>query len=142
MRVFIGGVMQASIQGKGIVSQNYRQQISQALQARWPDLEVFDPFVAHPSSVDYDDGRAKETLLAMLDEAVHSDLVIAYVPTASMGTALEMYLAHQAGVPVVTISPLAANWVVKALSRRVFPDLESFLAFVARAESAEALGQV
>ncbi len=141
MRVFIGGVMQASIQGKGIVSQNYRQQISQALQARWPDLEVFDPFVAHPNSVDYDDGRAKETLLAMLDEAVHSDLVIAYVPTASMGTALEMYLAHQAGVPVVAISPLAANWVVKALSRRVFPDLESFFAFVARAESAEALGQ-
>lgn len=140
MRVFIGGVMQASIQGKGIVSQNYRQQIGQALQARWPDLEVVDPFVLHPTSVDYDDGRAKETLLAMLALAGGSDLVIAYVPTASMGTALEMYSAHQAGVPVVTISPLAENWVVKAFSQRVFPDLESFLAFVAHAESAKGLG--
>jgi len=142
MRVFIGGVMQASIQGKGIVSQDYRQQISQALWARWPEIEVFDPFVAHPNSVDYDDGRAKETLLAMLDEAVHSDLVIAYVPTASMGTALEMYAAHQAGVPVVTISSLVENWVVKAFSQRVFADLGSFCAFVEIVESPRALGQV
>ena len=142
MRVFIGGVMQASIQGKGIVSQNYRQQISQALQARWPEVEIVDPFVLHPTSVDYADDLAKETLLGMLALAGGSDLVIAYVPTASMGTALEMYSAYQAGVPVVTISPLAENWVVKAFSRRVFPDLESFFAYVAHAQSAEVLGQV
>jgi hypothetical protein len=141
MRVFIGGVMQASIQGKGIVSQNYRQEISQALRARWPEVEVVDPFALHPNSVDYDDGQAKETLLAMTRLAGGSDLVIAYVPTASMGTALEMYAAHQAGVPVLTITPLAENWVVKAFSRRVFPDLTSFFAFVARSESPEALAQ-
>ena len=57
----------------------------------------------------------------MLDHAAASDLLIAYVPTASMGTALEMYVAHERGVPVVTISPLAENWVVRALSRRVYP---------------------
>jgi hypothetical protein len=126
MRVFIGGVMQASIQGKGIVSQDYRREIAQALQARWPEIEVIDPFDLHPNSVEYDDAGAKETLFAMLGHAAASDLLIAYVPTASMGTALEMYVAHQRDVPVVTISPLAENWVVRALSRRVYPDLEAF----------------
>jgi hypothetical protein len=27
----------------------------------------------------------------------------------------------------VTISPLAENWVVRALSQRVFPDMEDFM---------------
>ena len=77
----------------------------------------------------------RETCLAMLDHAATSDLLIAYVPTASMGAALEMYVAHQRGVPVVTISPLAENWVVRALSRRVFPDMESFMRAVQSAGS-------
>ena len=71
----------------------------------------------------------------MLDHAAASDLLIAYVPTASMGAALEMYVAHQRGVPVVTISPLAENWVVRALSRWVYPVLDGFLAAVGAAET-------
>ena len=64
---------------------------------------------------------------AMIAHAAARDLLIAYVPTANMGTALEMYVAHERGVPVVTISPLAENWVVRALSRRVYPNLEGFM---------------
>jgi hypothetical protein len=140
MRIFIGGVMQASITGKGIVSQDYRRQIAGALRTRWPEVEIIDPFELHPTSVEYDDAAAKATLFALLDHAAASDLLIAYVPTASMGTALEMYVAHERGVPVVTISPLAENWVVRALSQRVFPDMASFLKGVADAESPAALG--
>jgi hypothetical protein len=139
MRVFIGGVMQASIRGKGIVDQGYRQQISQAFRARWPEVEVVDPFSLHPNSVDYDDASARATLFAMVDLAASSDLLVAYVPAASMGTALEMYAAYQRGVPVVTVSPLATNWVVIALSARVYSDLAGFLAAIAAAESPQAL---
>jgi hypothetical protein len=139
MRIFIGGVMQASNHGKGIVDQGYRQEIAAALRARWPDVEVVDPFVLHPNSVEYNDAAARETLFAMAELAAGSDLVIAYVPTASMGTALEMYGAYQHGVPVLTISPLRENWVVKALSTRVFSDLASFLAFVQTSETPAAL---
>ena len=71
----------------------------------------------------------------MREHAAASDLLIAYVPTASMGTALEMYVAHARGVPVVTISPLAENWVVRALSRRVYEDLGEFLAALGEAET-------
>ena len=38
---------------------------------------------------------------------------------ASMGTALEMFSAYRAGVPVYAVRPMGANWVVRALSRRV-----------------------
>jgi hypothetical protein len=47
-----------------------------------------------------------------------------------MGTALEMWQAFQAGVPLITISPMAANWVVKHLSSVVLPDLAAFRAWV------------
>ena len=51
-----------------------------------------------------------------------------------------MYVAHERGVPVVTISPLAENWVVRALSRRVYPDMEGFLRAVQSIGSPAALG--
>lgn len=139
MRVFIGGVMQASNPGKGIVDQGYRQQIALAIAARWPEIEVTDPFSLHPNSVEYDDASASETLFAMVNLAASSDLVIAYVPTASMGTAMEMHAAYLHGIPVIAISPLRTNWVIIALSRRIFPDLPSFLAALAAAESPLAL---
>jgi hypothetical protein len=78
----------------------------------------------------YDDASARATLLAMLDLAHHSDLVIAYLPTASMGTALEIFTAERAGVPVVAVSPMVHNWVLRAFARRIYPDLESLLAAI------------
>ena len=44
------------------------------------------------------------------------DLLIAYVPEASMGTAIEMWEAHQHARVVVTITPLSHNWVVQITS--------------------------
>lgn len=130
MRVFIAGVMQASLAGKGIVDQSYRNAIGEALLAKWPELDVIDPLVLHPNSVEYDDEAARDTLFALVTLASTSDLVIAYVPQASMGTALEMNAAYEKGVPVIAISPLRENWVIRALATRVFPDLPAFVAFL------------
>ena len=139
MRVFIAGVMQASSLGKGIVDQRYRAQIRALLLSRWPDLDVVDPLEMHPNSVEYQDAAARQTLFHMIELASASDLIIAYAPVASMGTALEMYAAYLQKVPVLTISPMTDNWVVRALSTRVFLDLASFSDFVAAAESPAAL---
>ncbi len=133
MRVFIGGVIQGSRNDNGIEDQGYRGKIAAALRARWPAVDVIDPVVLHPESVTYDDAAAKETLFAMAELAAGSDVVIAYLPTASMGTALEMYMAYQNGVPVLAITPMAENWVVRVLARRVFRDLDTFLGYVATA---------
>ncbi len=128
MRVFLAGVMQASLPGKGIVDQSYRNALGEALLAKWPELDVIDPLVLHPNSVEYDDEAARETLFALVTLASSCDVVIAYVPQASMGTALEMNAAYERGVPVIAISPLRENWVIRALSTRVFPDVDAFVA--------------
>jgi nucleoside 2-deoxyribosyltransferase len=133
MRVFIGGVMQGSRNDHTLEDQGYRERIAAALRARWPEAQIIDPVQLHPESPGYDDAMAKETLFAMAELARQSDAVIAYLPAASMGTALEMYLAHQNGVPVLAITPMAQNWVVRALATHVFPDLDAFLVYVASA---------
>ncbi|MCR4405981.1 MAG: hypothetical protein NUW24_03530 [Anaerolineae bacterium] len=130
MRIFIAGIMQGSREDKDICEQSYRRTITEAILARYPAVEIVDPFALHPDSVDYnlDDGR--RTFFEMNVLAAEVDLLIAYAPEASMGTAIEMWQAYQAGVPVLTISPMAENWVVQFLSARVFPTMADFTDFV------------
>lgn len=130
MKVFIAGIMQGSRLDRYIDDQGYRQAIAQMIQERHPQAEILDPNELHPNGVDYDDQTAKTTLLEMADLAGEADLVVAYAPVASMGTAIEMWQAFQAGVPLVTVSPMAANWVVRHLSSVVLPDLEAFRSWV------------
>jgi len=123
--------MRGSRPDKGICDQDYRKIIKAIIKARLPEAEVIDPLELHPDSVDYGPEEGKRVLLEMAEEAARADVLIAYVPEASMGTAIEMWRAYRAGRVVLTISPLAENWVVKFLSTRVFPTLQDFEAFVA-----------
>ena len=131
MQVFIAGIMQGSRTDHYIGAQDYRSFISQVILEHHPGTEIVDPNELHPNGVDYDDKRAKATLLEVADLASQADLVVAYAPQASMGTAIEMWQAFQAGVPLVTISPMAANWVVRHLSTVVLSDLDAFRQWVA-----------
>jgi hypothetical protein len=131
VQVFIAGVMQGSRRDHYIGTQDYRSIITQVIKEHHPGIEIVDPNELHPNGVDYDDNQAKATLLEMADLAGRADLVVAYAPEASMGTALEMWQAYQGGVPLITISPMAANWVIKHLSTLVLPDLDAFRAWVA-----------
>jgi hypothetical protein len=131
LKVFIGGIMQGSRLDRAIDDQDYRRIIAGAIQSRHPQVEVVDPNELHPEGVDYGDELAKATLLEMFELASQADLVVAYAPQASMGTAIEMWQAFQAGAPVVTISSMEANWVVRHLSAVVLPDLDAFRSWVA-----------
>ena len=55
------------------------------------------------------------------------DLLIAYIPEASMGSAIEMWMAHANNVPIITISPMKSNWVIKLMSSIIYSDIEEFL---------------
>jgi hypothetical protein len=123
--------MQGSRRDRYIDAQDYRRVITEAILEHRPDWVVVDPNELHPNGVDYDDQAAKTTLLELADLAGQADLVIAYAPKASMGTAIEMWQGFQAGAPVVTISPMAANWVVRHLSDVVLPDLAAFQSWAA-----------
>ena len=130
-RVFVGGIMQGSIPEMAIHGQNYRARIAELVRRHYPGVEIVDPFELHPNSVDYDRAQAVETFLAMLDEAAGADVLIAYLPEASLGTALEIWRAHEAGKPVLVISPMANNWMLWATATRILPDLTAFEAYVA-----------
>lgn len=56
------------------------------------------------------------------------DVLIAFVPEASMGTAIEMWEAYKNAAVVLTISPLAVNWAVRFLSDMIYRDLPEFFA--------------
>ena len=134
MKVFIAGIMQGSRLDSFIDDQDYRRRIAEVVLQRFPGAEILDPNEIHPEGVSYGDVQAKATLLAMAGLAAQADLVVAYVPRASMGTAIEMWQAYQAGIRLVTISPMGANWVVRYLSDAVLPDLEAFGRWVAEGQ--------
>ena len=132
MKFFLAGIMQGSRLDNGIHSQDYRKIIRSTLALQYPDIELVCPFEMHPNSVAYDAATGKRTFLDTIAIAAACDAVIAYVPEASMGTAIEIWEAYQAGKPVYTISPLASNWALRFLSTQLFHDLQEFVDFVIR----------
>lgn len=131
MKIFLAGIMQGSLPGNDIHSQDYRRLLKDIISRHCRQAQIICPWEIFPDSVSYGPERAKQTLLAMMEEAGRADVVVAYLPEASMGTALEMWKAFEAGRVVLSISPLRYNWVVQCLSQRVFEDLAEFEAFVA-----------
>jgi hypothetical protein len=131
VKVFIAGIMQGSRLDRFIDKQDYRRIIAQAIQDYDASASIIDPNELHPHGVDYGDAEAKATLLEIAEMAAQADLLVAYAPRASMGTAIEMWQAFRARIPIVTVSPLEANWVVKHLSDVVLADLSAFQSWVA-----------
>lgn len=125
MHVFIAGVMQAERLDDQIVSQDYRARITQALLATMPDVEITDPFALNPNSVNYDNERARHTFLSMTKKAAEVDLLIAYLPKVSMGTAMEMWEAFQAGAYIVAVTPHIHHWAIRFTTNEILPDLNS-----------------
>ena len=123
--------MQGSIREMAIHGQDYRDEIAALVRRYHPEVEIVDPLKLHPDSVSYGRDEAVATFLAMLDEAAAADVLVAYLPEASLGTAIEVWRAYRAGKPVYVISPMANNWMLWATSTHIFADLDAFEAFVA-----------
>jgi len=139
VKFFIAGIMQGSRRDNGVDDQGYRQRIAEAIHRRMPAADILDPWALHPDSPTYDNERGKQVYLSLNEEAAKADVLIAYVPQASMGTAIEIWQAYQAGACILTISPLSENWVVKFLSNRVFATLDEFVQFVENGDLARTI---
>lgn len=151
-RVFVAGTMQGASNGLEIADQGYRDVIRDAVLERFPEAECLDPgrpvqeLVAGVASrpedlarlaaqlggprvdldaLDDDVQRVRTAFREMTALAAACDLVIAYLPgtTPSMGTAMEMYQAYLAGVPVLAITDQRMNlsllstatWIISGL---------------------------
>jgi hypothetical protein len=141
MQVFLAGIIQGSLADPSIHGQGWRAPVSRLLAEHLPHAFVYDHFAKHPGGIDYDLPRIRDTLAEGNAACAASDVVICWLPEASMGTANEMLLAHEAGRLVLTITPMAPNWVIRAYSDHIFEDLEAFEAFVRQGGIPRALGE-
>jgi len=137
MKIYISGIMQGSTRGHGIQEQDYRRLLRDAVKIHHPDAEIYDPFLHFPDSVEYDNQRAKEVLFELAAESGTSDVVIAFLPEASMGTALEIIRAYDNGKTILSISPMEKNWLIRALSAKIFPSLDEFCTWARQTHLAE-----
>jgi len=127
MRFFLAGIMQGSRRDLGLHGQDYRERLRKLIEYHVPGADVYDPLVEHQESVEYDDPKGRKVFYYHNRLCREVDVVVAFVPEASMGTAIEMWEAHEHGRGVViTISPLEHNWAVKFCSHVVFTDLAAF----------------
>ncbi len=131
MHIFIAGIMQGVRTDNQIDSQSYRVQITQALQTHVPNVQITDPWAANPNSVAYDEALARYTFLTNTRKVREADVLIAYLPQASMGTAMEMWEAYNAGLYVIAITPLVHHWAVRFTANEILPDLETLLEEIA-----------
>lgn len=127
MHVFIAGVMQGARLDDQVDDQNYRVRITEALRSQLPDIQIIDPWALNPDSVNYDEARARSTFLDMTVQAGEADLLIAYLPTVSMGTAMEMWQAFQSDTYIVAVTPHVHHWAIRFTADEVLPDLESLM---------------
>lgn len=126
MRIFLAGIMQGSHYGPVMHHQGYRDELKSLLRQHWPGAEVYDPLADHRESLGYRDDQARDVFLHHNRMCGECDLLIAFVPEASMGTAIEMWEAHRHGKMVIAISPLSLNWTIKYCSDLLFADVGSF----------------
>jgi hypothetical protein len=122
--VFICGIIQGSHKGLDVHGQDYRTRIRRIVEKYMPSAEVYCPVSLHPESPGYGDNRACQVFEESVGAARESDLLIAYLPEASMGSAIEMWEARRAGVKIISITPLRENWVVRYASDLMIGSIE------------------
>ncbi len=142
MRFFIAGIMQGSHTAKAVHEQDYRRQVSELLATHFPDADVYDPRAKHHNSLEYADLTGSEVFFRHNAMCREVDALVAVLPAASMGTAVEMWEAYRSGAAVISISPMEHNWVIRFLSHAVYPSLETFTHALANGEVARHIERV
>jgi hypothetical protein len=127
VRIFLAGIMQGSLIASEMHDQNYRLRLRNGLAEHFPEYEVYDPLEFNRDSISYGNKKGREVFLHHNQMCAEVDILLACVPEASMGTAIEMWEAWRHDKLVITISPLKNNWAVKFLSHILFDQETDFL---------------
>jgi hypothetical protein len=141
MRFFLAGIMQGSHTEALLHNQDYRGRIKRLLETGFPGAEVYDPRAEHADSIHYDEATGRRVFFRHNQMCRQIDVLLAFLPEASMGTAIEMWEAYNHGAAVITISPLRHNWVVRFLSHALYADVGSFEAAVRSGQLARQIEQ-
>jgi len=142
MRFFIAGIMQGSHTAKAVHDQDYRREIADLLREEFPQADIYDPRAAHKNSLDYAELTGREVFMRHNEMCGQVDALVAVLPSASMGTAIEMWETYRHGGAVISISPMRHNWAVKFLSHLIYADMTAFTAGLRGGEVARTIQQV
>lgn len=142
MRIFLAGIMQGSHRSAALHDQHYRGRLKELLRTHLSDAEIYDPLADHADSLEYGDDQGRKVFLDHCKLCGEVDVVLAFVPEASMGTAIEMWEAYQHSRAVITISPLALNWVIKFVSHENYADEATFEAALVSGQFAQRLNEL
>ncbi len=137
--IFLAGIIQGSERDRGVHGQEYRKHIKEVLRQADPRYEIYCPVENHPESIHYDNLKAAEVFHHHVELVNKSDVLVVYLPEASMGSSIEMWEASRAGVPVVCVSPMKENWVVRILSDVICTDLADFSEWIKKGGMKELL---
>jgi len=138
---FLAGIIQGSHLDLCVHNQAYRPRIESLLSKNFPKSKVFCPVKKHPESPTYSDEDAKRVFFKHVDVVKQSHCLIVYLPEASLGSGIEMWEAYHQNIPIITISPMTTNWVVRIFSHVVCEDINSFQKFVERGDLKNLLNQ-
>ena len=128
--IFLAGVIQGSNKGMVLHKQDYREDLKNILRKYLPDAEIIDPVEDHPDSAFYDYQEGEKVFHHSIKRCCESDLVVAYLPEASMGTAIEIWECRKNNVPIWAVTPLKENWSVKFLCTEIFKSIEELERFL------------
>ncbi len=142
MLFFIAGIMQGSHTASLMHGQDYRLRLTQLLESHFPEAEIYDPLAEHKTSLGYDKLTGREVFFRHNLMCREVDVLLAFIPEASMGTAIEMWEAHRHGAAIFTISPMAHNWAVKFLSHAVYADEADFEAALRNGDVARRIEEI
>ncbi len=142
MRFFLAGIIQGSHTEALVHNQDYREQIKRLLEVEFPEAEIYDPRAEHADSINYDEATGRRVFFRHNEMCRQIDVLLAFLPEASMGTAIEMWEAYRHGTAVIAVSPMAHNWSVKFLSHALYADLEGFEAALAEGAVAARIREV
>ena len=127
---FVAGIIQGSHTLEVIHNQDYRAFIKSLLKNRYPDAEIKCSIELYPDSLSYTPEQQRSAFFDLMYQTSQADILIVFLPQASMGSAIEMWESFRNQHTILVISPLTVNWVVRFLATEIIPDLSTFESFV------------
>ena len=156
---FMSGVMQGrKADGDGVegtVDQDYRRLIKEAVLGADASASIVEPWdlvgalcrELYPADTPQSDMFRENSHVAKafgmcVEAAAQADVLISYLPEASMGSAVEIHAARSASRTILVVAPgsMSGNWVVRSYADHVFASIEELGAWLV-ANVAESTGR-
>jgi len=126
MKIYLAGVIQGSHRGASNENQCYRNSIKDIILRYHPYAKIICPWELFPNSAMAGTQRMHEIIDGCVDHAKKADIVVAYLPVASMGTAVELWESYHIGIPNIIISPMQNNLLIQKVANVLVRDMEQF----------------